>query len=99
MDSRKYQVGDWVIYRRTKHSDSPGPRAKNVTSAPKGDGYSYTVDKFWIVDEVRSDGQLLLRTRLGKQHVIESDDPQMHRARWWERLLFRTRFRQVAAGR
>ena len=99
MGSRKYQVGDWVIYRRAKHSNRPGPRAKNVTSSPKGDGYSYTVDKFWVVDDVRSDGRLLLKTRLGKEHLVEVDDPQMHHARWWERLLYRQRFSQVAASR
>ncbi len=98
MDSRNYNVGDWVVYRRTKHSESPGPRAKNVTSAAKGDGYSYTVDKYWIVDAIREDGCLLLKTRLGKEHVVDVDDPQLHRASWWERLLYRQRFSQVAAG-
>jgi hypothetical protein len=32
------QSGDWVIYRKTKFSTHPGPRAQNVLPAERGDG-------------------------------------------------------------
>lgn len=98
MNSRNYRTGDWVIYRKTKHSEHPGPRARNVKPTPRGDLYAYTVDKFWVVAEVLQDGRLRLRTRLGKEHLVDADDPQLHRARWWERLVYKQRFRAVAAG-
>ena len=44
-----YHPGDWVIFRKEKHSTSPGPRAENIHAAPKGDDYYYQVDKFWVV--------------------------------------------------
>ena len=98
MGSGKFQVGDWVIYRKTKFSEHPGPRAQHVRSLSGGDGYAYTVDKFWIVAESLADGQLRLKTRLGKEHVISADDPQLRRARWWERLFYRQRFEAVSVN-
>ena len=96
MAQQRYYRGDWVVYRKTKYSDQPGPRAQNVNPAQRGDKYAYTVDKFWIVGDVQSDGQLVLRTRTGKQHVLPADDPDLHRARWWECLLYHRRFRSIA---
>lgn len=87
-----YKIGDCVIYRKTKYSDHPGPRARRVSPAPNGDEYIYLVDKFWIVEEIQPDGKIVLRTRRGKQHTISSDDPNLRKARLWERYWFRSRF-------
>jgi hypothetical protein len=92
-----YHPGDWVIFRKEKHSTSPGPRAENIHAAPKGDDYYYQVDKFWVVAETRPDGKVVLRTRRGKTHVVNANDPHLRRARWWERLFYRSRF--PSAGR
>jgi len=87
-----YKVGDCVIYRKTKYSDHPGPRARRISPTQNGDEYIYLVDKFWVVEEVQADGQIVLRTRRGKQHTISSEDPKLRKARLWERLWFRSRF-------
>lgn len=92
MIDREIQAGDWVIYRKTKFSTHPGPRAQDVTPAPNGDEYSYCVDKFWVVIDARQDGTLLLRTRRGKEHVVRPDDPNLRKANWWERWRHRERF-------
>lgn len=84
--------GDPVIYTMPKQSTAPGPRAQNIVPAPRGDTYVYHVEKFWVVDEVRDDGKVLLRTRRGKSHLIDMNDPRLRRPRWWERLLYRHRF-------
>lgn len=57
--------------------------------------YDYTVDKFWVVRNVLADGRLELITRRRKTHVISQNDPNLRRARWWERWFFRSRFRAV----
>jgi hypothetical protein len=88
-------MGDQVVYRKPKYSDHPGPRAQQIDPAPKGDKYSYVVDKFWVVVETLDDGSLVLQTRRGKTHKISSDDPRIHRATWWERLIYRSRFPQL----
>jgi len=93
-----YKQGDRVIYTVYKRSDSPGPRAKKVFPAANGDMYSYRVDKFWVIDEIQDDGKLLLRTRRGKTHLISPDDPQLRRARWWERLWYNFRFPDFGSG-
>ena len=93
-----FQTGDWVVYRKTKHSPLPGPRADNVVPAQHGDDYTYTVDKYWIVDQVNDDGTLLLRTRRGKEHSIRPGDPNLRKARWWERRLYRNRFESIVAA-
>ena len=88
----QYQSGDWVIYRKQKSSEIPGPRAENVHAASKGNLYRYTVDKFWVVEEVDTEGKLHLLTRRGKRHLVEPTDPQLRKARMWERWVYRNRF-------
>lgn len=88
----KLRPGEPVIYRASKVSTGPGPRARNVYAAPGGDTYTYVVEKFWVVADVRGDGKLLLRTRRGKEHLVEPNDPKLRRPHWWERLLYRGRF-------
>lgn len=87
-----FHPGDPVVYRATKHSAHPGPRAQEVTAEKCGEGYSYVVDKFWVVAETRPDGQVVLQTRRGKIHQLSADDPRLRPARWWERFWFRGRF-------
>lgn len=91
----QFKPGDWVIYRKQKISTSPGPRAQQTAPAAKGETYNYVVEKYWVVQEILSDGLLRLRTRKGKTHDVAPDDPRLRRARWWERWLLSDRFTQV----
>lgn len=97
MDPRKIKVGDWVIYRKQKISKSPGPRAVDVRASSGGETYQYMVEKFWIVEELHGDG-MRLRTRRGKQNTIAFDDPRLRIPSWWEKLLYRQRFLEVASS-
>jgi hypothetical protein len=90
--SRQYKVGDPVIYRKLKTSNHPSPNAIDVVPATGGEDYSYQIDKFWRVIEVRPLHQLVICTRRGKTHTIDDTDPALRRATWWERLLYRHRF-------
>src|SRR5688572_17864449 len=93
----RFTAGDWVIYRKLKHSASPGPRARNIWPSPNGELYSYFVAKFWIVQAVLPDGRLQLRTRTGKTHVVNPSDPRLRRARWWQRWFYKGRFQAIEA--
>lgn len=84
--------GDFVIYRKTKHSNLPGPRAENIQPARNGDTYAYTVDKYWLVQAVLDDGTIVATTRRGKTNLLKSDDPMLHRANWFQKLIYRSRF-------
>jgi hypothetical protein len=95
MSRRGFQEGDWVVYRRLKFTRHPGRRAHDVTASPHGDDYSYLVDKFWIVVNVLSDGKLTLRTRRGKTHVVEPNDPNLRHATLWDRIRYRQRFLEL----
>ena len=97
MAIRSAKVGDKVVFSKDKHSPSPGPRARDIAAAPKGDDYSYIVAKYWVVAEVNPDGTLLLRTRRGKEHRIAKSDPRLRHATLWERLRFRKRFPSLDA--
>jgi len=90
MDKR-FKVNDWVVCTREKYGLSPGKRAKNISPAPHGDLYSYEVDKYWIVREVR-ETELVLETRTGKQHVVPCTDRRIRPASWWEKCFNRSRF-------
>jgi hypothetical protein len=87
-----YKPGDRVIYRLTKHSSHPTPRAVEVWPEPQGEFYSYEVLKYWVVSSVEHDGRLVVTTRRGKNRTVRADDPALRRAHWWECLLFRGRF-------
>ncbi|TWT36105.1 hypothetical protein KOR34_10040 [Posidoniimonas corsicana] len=88
---------DWVVYRKRKHSSAPGPRATNVSAAPRGETYSYAVDKYWVVKEILDDQRAVLITRTGKEHTVSLADPNLRRASWWERLTKKGRFRETQA--
>jgi hypothetical protein len=89
--AKELQPGDHVIYRKTKHSERPGPRAINVHPTPKGEQYVYEVDKFWVVSQVRDDS-IVLVTRRGKQHVVDRRNPALRRPNLIERWLYKDRF-------
>ena len=90
-----FKVGDCVVYRKTKHSTHPGPRARSINPNPNGDEYTYLVDKYWVVEDVLSDEQVVLRTRRGKRHTISVDSVNPRKANIWERFWHRSRFETV----
>ncbi|MDX1946987.1 MAG: hypothetical protein SFU86_16410 [Pirellulaceae bacterium] len=90
-----YRPGDRVVYRTTKHSAHPGPRAEAVQPERNGEGYSYDVKKYWVVVEVRTDGTLTVVTRRGKQRSVPAADPRLRPARWWENVFLASRFPQT----
>ena len=98
MKSSEFSQGDWVVYRMQKSGSTPGPRASNMVAAEKGETYSYTVDKYWVVQEVLDEQSLLLRTRRGKRHVIDCHDPRLKKANWFQRVAWGGRFRSVEAA-
>lgn len=95
---RGIQPGDWVVYRKSKISPHPGPRAQDVNPNTKGETYSYTVDKYWVVEQVLDDGRVVLKTRRGKSHTIPATDPNLRRAGLLDWLLHRNRFESVRKG-
>lgn len=95
MPRNRYQVGDWVTYRVAKASSVPGPRAQQVSAAERGELYSYSVEKFWVITHVQENGQLEARTRRGKRHRLDPDDPRLKPATWWQRWMFAARFREI----
>jgi hypothetical protein len=106
--TKQFRVGDRVVYTRDKYTPSPGPRAKNIIASPNGESYQYQVDKFWVVADVQSNGCIVVETRRGKNHVIESDDTHLRKASLFERIfkanlfpqtkLMRSKFWQRSVG-
>ena len=97
MAKRHFKPGDLVIYRKSKRSACPGPRARCVEPSAHGDSYSYQVDKFWVVCAPDSTDRVMLQTRRGKRHLVSTGDRNLRHAQWWERLLFRRRFPELRA--
>lgn len=98
MKARRFQVDDRIVYRKTKSSLHPGQNARLVAPAPNGDEYSYCVDKFWVVVSVDPDGTLLAKTRRGKLHRLNPDDPNLRHATLLESLFDWSRFPSAAAA-
>ena len=90
-----YKPGDPVIFRVTKQSTDPGPRAVDVHPAQSGETYSYQVDKFWTVRTVADDSVQLV-TRRGKERQVSKNDIRLRHARWWERWIYASRFPKLS---
>jgi hypothetical protein len=82
----RFRAHELVVYEKHKHGRRPGPRARDLRPAPRGDDYEYVVDKYWIVQEICPDARLVLRTPGGKLHQVAPDDPNLRVIRWRERL-------------
>jgi len=92
MRGSKLRPGDRVVYTKEKFGERPGPRAQDVHPAPRGDLYSYTVEKPWVVARRIDGDRLELRTRRGKRHVVDEDDRHLRLATWWDRIRYFGRF-------
>jgi len=87
-----FQPGDYLIYRKSKVSPRPGPRARNVQPSEKGDDYYYEVDKFWTLSDVLDDGRLVAVTRSGKRVFLTPEDERIRKAGLLARMVYRRRF-------
>ena len=92
MIRQKYKSGDWVVYRMAKQSTAPGKRAKKVVGSRYGEEYHYQVDKYWIVEQLNDDGEVIVRTRRGKTRTVDSSDGCLRRANLLEKIFLRRRF-------
>ena len=88
----KLKVGDFIIFRKWKSSTHPSPRAKDIHPTQYGDTYYYGIDKYWKVVEVLDDHTIVIQTRRGKKHRIETNDVRLRKARFLDRLLHGNRF-------
>lgn len=86
-----YYVGEPVVYRATKYSSHPTPRAVHVQPESKGEGYVYEVNKYWTVAEVEGNDVVVV-TRRGKYHRLSATSDELRPAAWWEKLAYRSRF-------
>ena len=93
----RINIGDKVVYTRTKYTSRPGKNARDIQPARRGESYEYCVDKYWVVAEVRGDGQLVLQTRRGKRHLIAPNDPALRKASWWEKLIKNSLFPKLTS--
>jgi hypothetical protein len=85
-----YHIAQIVVYSKTKHSAHPGPRAKEVHPAERGDDYAYVVDKFWKIIGL-TETSVKLVTRQGKEHCVDVNDPCLRKLRWWEKIIYRNK--------
>jgi hypothetical protein len=92
----KVDVGDRIVYTKTKISPLPGARAYQISASDKGENYTYLVDKYWVVADVLDDGCVVAYTRRGKVNYISPDDPHVRKAGLVDSLVRRNRFPSLA---
>lgn len=92
----KFRAGVPIIYRVVETSTRPGPDARDVHPAERGELYYYLVNKYWRVEEVRQDGWIVALTPLMEHHYLRRDDPNLRKANLVERLRYGTRFPYLA---
>lgn len=88
----KLKVGDFIIVRKWKASTHPSPRAKEVYPTQYGDTYHYGIDKYWKVVEIIDDHTVVIETRRGKRHVIQTDQVRLRRAGFLDKMFNGKRF-------
>ena len=90
-----FKIGSPVIYRKTKFSSDPGPRARSVSPSKHGDSYGYWVDKLWMVVDVSSPERVIVQTRQGKRIELNANDPNLRPASLLDRIRYWGRFPKI----
>jgi hypothetical protein len=95
---RRLQPGAPIVYRMaTSSTRPPGPEARDVRPAERGDFYYYLINKYWRVEQVLEDGRIVAVTPLMEHHCLRRDDPNLRKASLIERLRHGARFPRLAA--
>ena len=93
---RKFHAGVPIVYRVVETSTRPGPEARDIHPAERGELYYYLTNKYWRVEEVRPDGWIVALTPLMEHHYLRRDDPNLRKANLLERLRYAARFPYMA---
>jgi hypothetical protein len=94
---RRLQPGVPIVYRMAESSTHPpGPEARDVHPAERGDFYYYLIKKYWRVEQVLADGRIVAVTPLMEHHVLRRDDPNLRKANLIEQLRHGARFPRLA---
>jgi len=86
------QPGDLVIVTQLRRRAAPSRRATRVFPEPRGEGYCFAVEKYWVVLEVMERGMAKFLTPRGKIRYLSTNNRNVRRASLWERLVHRHRF-------
>ena len=92
----KFHAGAPIVYRVVETSTCPGPEARDIHPAERGELYYYLINKYWRVEEVRQDGWIVALTPLMEHHYLRRDDPNLRKANLLERLRYAARFPYLA---
>ena len=92
----KFHTGAPIVYRVVETSTCPGPEARDIHPAERGELYYYLTHKYWRVEEVRQDGWIVALTPLMEHHYLRRDDPNLRKANLFERLRYAARFPYLA---
>jgi hypothetical protein len=92
----KFRPGAPIVYRVVETSTRPGPEARDIHPAERGELYYYLINKYWRVEEVRQDGWIVALTPLMEHHYLRRDDPNLRKANLLERLRYAARFPYLA---
>jgi hypothetical protein len=92
----KFHAGVPIVYRVVETSTCPGPEARDIHPAERGELYYYLTHKYWRVEEVRQDGWIVALTPLMEHHYLRRDDPNLRKANLLERLRYAARFPYLA---
>ncbi|MDQ3117398.1 MAG: hypothetical protein M3Q86_12455 [Verrucomicrobiota bacterium] len=96
---RRLQPGVPIVYRMAENSSRPpGPEARDIRPAERGDLYYFLIEKYWRVEQVLEDGRIVAVTPLMEHHLLRPDDPNLRRASLLERLRHGARFPRLASG-
>ena len=82
---RKFTRGDFVVYYE------PAPRRPALVE-PAGGGSAHFTTHYLTVRESSKKGTLVLQAHSGQLIVTHNQNPDLRRARWWERLVHGSRF-------
>jgi hypothetical protein len=96
---KNYSVNDWILYREQESSDHPEPGAHDISPAPRGDAYSYLVDRLWRVTRVNRDGSLEATGSNGRVHRLPPHDRHIEKVGWLRRRLLGRRLGRPSGNR
>jgi hypothetical protein len=96
---KRISINDWILYHDQESSDHPEPGARDISPAPRGDAYSYLIDRLWRVKRVNPDGSIEATGPKGHVHHLDAHDPHIEKAGWLRRRRLRRKLGNPSGNR
>ena len=90
-----FRPGDIVVYSGRMSGPRPGPAAQNIVPSENGESYTWHVEHYARILDVRPNGFLLVRSETDGESIVDSQSVSIRRLNLMQRLFRNPRRRSA----